>query len=114
MIQRLKEAKEKHLTNLQDELTRVKLILIEMGAQKIILFGSSIRGELGLMSDIDLLVVIESDKDFIERLSYFYQKIQPIDIDILIYTPCEFLRMMEENLFIQHIVKKGKIIFERV
>ena len=113
MIQRLKEAKEEHLFNLQKELNRIKSKLIKMGAQKIILFGSAAREELGLMSDIDLIVVIDSNKDFIERLSFFYQKIQPIDADLLIYTPLEFTRMMEDNLFIQHALKQGKIIFER-
>ena len=113
MIHRLKEAKEVHLHNLHKELNRIKSKLIEMGAHKIILFGSAARKELGLMSDIDLIVVIDSNKDFIERLSHFYQKIQPIDADLLIYTPQEFTRMMEENLFIQHVLKQGKIIFER-
>jgi len=113
MIHRLKEAKEEHLYNLQKELNRIKAKLIKMGAHKIILFGSAAREELGLMSDIDLIAVIDSNKDFIERLSYFYQIIQPVDADLLIYTPLEFVRMMDENLFIQHILKQGKIIFER-
>jgi len=113
MIHRLKEAKEKHLYNLQVELNRIKSKLIEMGAHKIILFGSAAREELGLMSDIDLIVVIESNKDFVERLAYYYQEIQPIDADILIYTPKEFIRMMEDNLFLQHVIKQGKLIFER-
>ena len=113
MSHRLKEAKEEHIYNLQVELNQIKSKLIEMGAHKIILFGSAAREELGLMSDIDLIVVINSNKDFLERLSYFYQKIEPIDADILIYTPSEFIRMMEDNLFIQHVIKQGKIIFER-
>lgn len=113
MIHRLKEAKKEHLFNLHEELNRIKSILIKMGAHKIILFGSAAREELGLMSDIDLIIVINSNKDFLERLSYFYQKIQPVDADLLIYTPREFNRMMEENLFIQHVLKQGKIIFER-
>ncbi|MHA1460972.1 MAG: nucleotidyltransferase domain-containing protein [Promethearchaeota archaeon] len=113
MIHRLKEAKEEHLYNLHEELNRIKAKLIKMGAHKIILFGSAAREELGLMSDIDLIVVIDSNKDFIERLAYFYQEIQPVDADLLIYTPLEFIRMMSENLFIQHVLKQGKIIYER-
>jgi len=113
MIHRLKEAKEEHINNLQAELNRIKSKLIKMGAHKIILFGSAAREELGLMSDIDLIVIIESNKDFVERLAYFYQEIQPIEADLLIYTPLEFNRMIEENLFIQHVLKQGKVIFER-
>ena len=73
MIHRLKEAKEEHIYQLQEELIRIKSKLIDMGAHKIILFGSAAREELGLMSDIDLIVIIESNKDFLERLAYFYQ-----------------------------------------
>ena len=113
MIHRLKEAKEEHILQLREELNRIKSKLINMGAHKIILFGSAAREELGLMGDIDLIVIIESNKDFLERLAYFYQEIQPIDADLLIYTPLEFIRMVEENLFIQHVLKQGKIIFER-
>ena len=113
MIHRLKEAKEEHLHNLHEELNRIKSKLIEMGAHKIILFGSAAREELGLMSDIDLIVVIDSKKVFIERLAYFYQKIQPMDADLLIYTPREFNQMVDDNLFIQHVLKQGKTIFER-
>ncbi len=113
MIQKVKELKERHLRHLEKELSRVKSQLINLGALKIILFGSSVRGELGLTSDIDLIVIIESDKDFIERSGEIYKKIQPKDIDLFIYTPNEFNRMSKDNLFIQHILKEGKIIFER-
>jgi predicted nucleotidyltransferase len=69
MNHRLKGAKEEHIYQLQEELNRIKSKLIGMGAHKIILFGSAAREELGLMSDIDLIVVIDSNKDFIERLA---------------------------------------------
>ncbi|MFX1316248.1 MAG: nucleotidyltransferase family protein [Promethearchaeota archaeon] len=113
MIQKLKEAKEEHLRNLQKELKRIKSEFIKMGAYRIILFGSAAREELGLISDIDLIVVIDSNKSFIERLADFYQQIQPRDADILIYTPIEFDRMKRENLFLQHVLNEGKIIYER-
>lgn len=113
MIQKLKEAKEEHLRNLQKELKRIKSKLIEMGAYKIILFGSAAREDLGLISDIDLIVIMDSDKAFIDRLAEFYQKIQPRNADVLIYTPNEFNRMKDENLFIRHVLKEGKIIYEQ-
>ena len=113
MIQKLKRLKEQHLKDLKIELERVKSKLIELGALKIILFGSAVRGELDITSDIDLIAVIESKKSFINRLTDYYKEIQPKEIDLLIYNPKEFKRMKNENLFIQHVLKKGEIIYER-
>ena len=113
MIQKVKDLKNRHLNQLQKELNRVQSELIKLGALKLILFGSGARGELGLTSDIDLIVIIESNKSFIERSQDIYQKIQPRNVDLLIYTPNEFTLMVNENLFIQHVLKEGKILFEQ-
>jgi predicted nucleotidyltransferase len=113
MIQKLREKKEEHLAQLKQEYSRVKKELIELGVLKIIKFGSSVRGELGVFSDIDLLIIMESENTFVERLANIYEKIQPKEIDILAYTPDEFQRMKEENLFIQHILKEGIKVYER-
>jgi predicted nucleotidyltransferase len=113
MIQKVKILKEKHLKELKQELSRVISELINLGAIKIIQFGSSVREELSLTSDIDLIVIIKTDQNFLERSAEIYKKIKPKDIDLLIYTPIEFNRMKKDNLFIQHILKAGKVIYER-
>ncbi len=113
MFQKIKKLKEEHLAHLEKELERVKNRLIQIGVKKIILFGSAVRNELNIMSDIDLLVIIDSNKLFIERLKEIYLTIQPSDVDILAYTPSEIEKMKENNLFIEHILKEGKLIYER-
>ena len=113
MIQKVKELKKRHLRHLEDELSRIKSKMIELGAIKLILFGSAVRKELGLTSDIDLIAIMESKKPFIERLQEIYLNIQPKNVDLLVYTPEEFIRMSKENLFIQNAIKEGKTIFER-
>lgn len=105
--------KKKHLKELKQELHRVLSELIKLGALKIIQFGSSVREELSLTSDIDLIIIIESKQNYIERSAEIYKKIKPKDIDLLIYTPLEFSRMTGENLFIQNVLKEGKVIYER-
>ena len=42
-----------------------------------------------------------------------WKQVKPKEIDLLIYTPIEFKLMKEENLFIQHVIKEGKVIYER-
>jgi len=113
MIQKVKMLKKKHLKELKQELNRVISELIKLGTIKIIQFGSSVRDELSLTSDIDLVVIIENSQKYIERSAEIYKKVKPKDIDLLIYTPIEFNRMKGENLFIQHILKEGKVIYER-
>jgi len=113
MIQKVKMLKKKHLKELKQELSRILTELIKLDAIKIIQFGSSVREELSLTSDIDLIVIIESTEKFIERSAEIYKKVKPKDIDLFIYTPIEFEHMTRENLFIQHILKEGKVIYER-
>ncbi len=112
MIQKVKMLKEKHLREFKQELNRVISELINLGAIKIIEFGSSVREELSLTSDIDLIVIIKTDQNFVERSAAIYKKVKPKDVDLLIYTPIEFKRMKKENLFIQHVLKEGKVIYE--
>jgi predicted nucleotidyltransferase len=113
MIQKVKTLKNKHLKELKQEFKRVLSELIKLDTLKIIQFGSSVRDELSLTSDIDLVVIIETNQNFIERSADIYKKVKPKEIDLFIYTPDEFERMKGENLFIQHILKEGKVVYER-
>ncbi len=105
--------KKKHLKELKQELSHVISELVNLGAIKIIQFGSSVRDELRLTHDIDLIVIFKTDQSFIERLTEIYKKIKPKEIGLLIYTPIEFKRMKKENLFIPHVLKERKVIYER-
>jgi predicted nucleotidyltransferase len=112
MSDKIGDLKAQHLIQHKNELERIKKELIELGAQKIILFGSGARGELGLLTDLDLIVIIPSNKTYIERSQEIYKNIQPSEVDLLIYTPKEFEHMIKNNLFIQHVLKEGKVLFE--
>jgi len=53
---------------LEDALTRIRQRLAEIpGVQKAVLFGSAARGRRDLFTDLDLLVVMQSDSEFIQR-----------------------------------------------
>jgi predicted nucleotidyltransferase len=56
----LEMRREKNIRLLRSELERILTELRELGAKKIIHFGSSVRGEAGLNSDLDLVVVMKS------------------------------------------------------
>ena len=81
---------------------------------KIILFGSITHEDWDEYSDVDVIVVYETDKSFLERLKELYMSWDiPKAIDILAYTPTEFAEMIAANYFIQDAVKDGELIYER-
>jgi len=91
-----------------------KKIVDEFDPQKIILFGSCARQEERAYSDIDLIVVLETDKPFVERITDFYRRLRPrFALDLLAYTPDEFDRLIEENSFIKYALKEGVILYAK-
>jgi predicted nucleotidyltransferase len=58
----------------------------------VLLFGSLARGDARDHSDIDLIVVKETEKRFLDRLDEFYDDAREA-MDVLVYTPQEFEQM---------------------
>ncbi|CAG0966772.1 hypothetical protein METP3_01194 [Methanosarcinales archaeon] len=98
---------------LKSELKRVVNELKKAGVERIILFGSLAKDDIGPESDIDLLVVQETKKRFMDRLSELYEVINPrYALDLLVYTPLEFNEMKENTTFIKKILSEGKLLYE--
>ena len=73
---------------LEEELSRVVPILVKHHVDKIILFGSLIRGNAGSTSDIDLIIIKRTKKRFLDRIEEITRLIDPVcAMDILVYTP---------------------------
>lgn len=99
----------------QQKLDKVIAGLRIYDAEKGILFGSSARGDADQLSDIDLIVIKETDRRFLDRLADVIDAIRPdFALDVLVYTPAEFERMLaEENPLLSQAVEEGKVIYER-
>jgi uncharacterized protein len=107
------QKRTEHLHNIKTELTRLTGLLKEMGAIKIVLFGSCANNTAGFLSDLDLFIIMETNLPFVERLMYIYKTLLPsVPTDMIIYTPAEYERN-KENSFIREIKKNGKIIYEK-
>jgi predicted nucleotidyltransferase len=80
-----------------------------------IVFGSLARGEASRHSDLDLIVVQETDKHFLDRYDDLLREIAQAapgrDVDLLIYTPQELDQMLDRP-FIATALKEGKVIYE--
>lgn len=101
---------------LEEELTRIVDILRrDYFPEKVILFGSMAEGDIHEWSDIDLLIVKETKRRPLERISEVCQLIKPrVGIDLFIYTPDEFRTLLTERFsFLVEIAEKGKVLYEK-
>lgn len=83
--------------------------------QRVILFGSYVRGRADLRTDLDLVVVQSSDQDFLTRMVELHRRIGPlpVDADILVYTPQEW-EQMQDTPFGHRVAQEGKVLYEKV
>jgi predicted nucleotidyltransferase len=96
----------------------VDILIKQYHPSKIILFGSYAYGKPTEDSDIDLLIIKETDKKrridrFVEVQSLIYNKEARIPVSPLVLTKEE----LEERLnmgddFIEEIITKGKVLYE--
>lgn len=79
------------------------------------MFGSAARGDTDQYSDIDLIIIKNTDQRFVQRLVEAGSFV-PIDlsVDLFVYTPEEFQSMIDdENPFIEQALKDGKTVYEK-
>lgn len=101
---------------LEAELARyVQLLREQYAPQRILLFGSLISGEIREWSDIDLVIIKETERKFLDRTREVLQLLRPqVGVDILVYTPDEFDQLVQQRAFVRdEIVGKGKVLYER-
>jgi len=80
--------------------------------ERAILFGSYARGRRDLFTDLDLVVVMDSQADFIQRGADLRMRLGArVDLDLQVYTPAEFERMAGHG-FLQRVVETGRVINE--
>ncbi len=84
--------------------------------ERVYLFGSWARGEGDESSDIDLVVIMESEVPFLERSARVMKSLPGSlgGIDLLAYTADEFRRMLGDgNAFAEMLLEEGKVVYER-
>ncbi len=101
--------------DIQQIALKARPIFNKYGIRKAILFGSLARGRQSRKSDVDLLLIQQTEKTYFERfegiLRELYQVIRGRDIEIFIYTP-EELKSIEHRKFIRTALQEGKVIYE--
>jgi len=102
---------------LEKELRRIVATLIEKyKPEKIILFGSLASGGIHEWSDIDLLIIKETDKRPLDRATEVYTLLGDYrePMDLIVYTPAEVeLLLNEGSFFVAEILAEGKALYEK-
>jgi predicted nucleotidyltransferase len=94
----------------------VKKIVIEYSPQKVILFGSYAYGNPDEESDLDILVIKDTDKRPIERWTDIKRILRDrnriISVTPVVYTPKELQKRISlGDFFIQEVLEKGKVLY---
>ena len=100
--------------------TDIEQVAREIGeaadAERVVLFGSHATGHASDSSDVDLLVIAESDQPRHKRSREFYRRIRPqrFAVDILVYTPEEVRRGSQTPVsFVSQVLREGKTVYVR-
>ena len=84
--------------------------------RKIVMFGSRARGTAGPDSDIDLLLVEESELPRFKRSARYRRALVGLfpSKDVVVYTPEEVARWRDvANAFVTVALREGKTLYER-
>ncbi|HLB62362.1 MAG TPA: nucleotidyltransferase domain-containing protein [Actinomycetota bacterium] len=82
------------------------------GVRRVSLFGSYARGSADLFTDLDVLVVQETDEPFVARHRSLYRALAlPVDLDLICYTPQEFVALRDRP-FLREILRQEVVLYE--
>jgi predicted nucleotidyltransferase len=105
---------------LTEELNRFVARLAEdPSCRRAILFGSLASGGAGEAlteaSDIDLIVIQETDVPFWRRIVAMRRWLEPrLATDLLVYTPQEYEQLCRDRpWFCDEVTAKGRVVYER-
>jgi predicted nucleotidyltransferase len=109
----LRSRKEERRRLLESELEKISRCLQEMGAKKIIVFGSMAKGRIRSSSDLDLLTIMPAQMTGKQWMGKIYEEIdRQVDSDILAFTEEELERALPVSRFLRHALATGKVIYE--
>lgn len=94
---------------------KVLPIIEKYQPDKIILFGSYAAGNPTPASDVDLLVVMNTDRSTLELAAEVSLSVtHSFPMDILVRTPQEIAKRLQYgDFFIRDIMETGKVLYER-
>lgn len=94
----------------------VKRLVENLNIEKIILFGSHTQGTNTKDSDVDLLIMLKTNKKGIKRYAMVSELLEPrkVPLDIIVKTPAE-IKKRENHFdpFMKNIFHSGTVLYEK-
>lgn len=106
-----------HMSTVFEEVQNVVNRIVERyKPEKVILFGSLARGTVERDSDIDLLIIKNSDKKRPFRVKTVFEALRGLErnypLDAIVYTPDELeKRVFLGDYFINRALVEGKVLY---
>ena len=99
----------------QDTLDSIVGRIVEVAQpERIILFGSAARGEMGRNSDVDLLIV-KDGADALDLMARIYRRLHGVGaaVDAIVVSPADVERYKDSHaLVIKPALKEGRVVYE--
>jgi len=104
----------KPTVKLEDIQKVARQIVDRFHPQKVILFGSYAQGKVTDHSDVDLLVVMETQENPLHIAGLISAAIDhPFPLDILVMTPSRLQEYLNERaVFATHVMANGRVLYE--
>lgn len=94
-------------------MTLVQRIVDRFQPEKVILFGSHTTGTANEHSDVDLLVVMETELSTFKQAAAIYRAIdRRPPMDLLVRTPAQVANRNPRDLILRTILQEGVIVYE--
>jgi predicted nucleotidyltransferase len=91
-------------------------IVAQFKPDQVVLFGSYAYGTPHRESDVDLLVVMDSEESIVQRIRRVtaVAKVRFLPMDVIVRTPAEMAeRLAMGDFFLAEILEKGKVLYRR-
>lgn len=91
-------------------------VVDELRPLKVVLFGSYAYGRPTPDSDVDLLVILDSDASRTERQWAVSRLLvpRPFPVDLLVKTPAEVEDGLRDgDVFLREILTRGRVLYQR-
>lgn len=110
ILKKKAERKRKLLSSLESLIDQLK----NLGALKIILFGSLVRNEIDVDSDLDLFVIMPSNMTGKKWMNLIYSEVERgISSDIIVFNLEEFNKNLPYSSFLDNIINSGRVVYEK-
>ncbi len=96
--------------------TLVESIIKDYEPEMVLLFGSQARGDVTVHSDIDIIIIKDTQKRYKDRVKVLLTATEPrIPVDLIVYTPQEFRDMVRlGNRFVEKALRDGVVLYDKV